>query len=182
MSYYPAWFDYAEWIPILCAVACFIAMKFLKPGRPRGYLKLSACTLAAMGLCFGAVKSIVFDSRAPHVATEGTIGQTLIHTGKGSSTSLSLAGVRMHLDGAHHQITDGERADVSYQAQSGIVLSLHVLDGPNAGFDYTDSVGGFGPYFVLLIAAVVALYGFIDWNLDGTAIPLPPRQNPYRRV
>jgi len=187
MSYYPGWFDYAKWIPLLCAVVCFLAMNAFKPGRPRGYLRLTGCILVAIGLCFGAVISIVFDAHAPHIAAEGAITLTSIHSGKGSSTTFSLTnmpltGPRLRMDGAHHQVVDGERADVTYQAQTGTVLSLHVLDRPNAGFDYTDTVGGFGPYFVFLIAAAFALYGIIDWNIDGTAKPLPKRQNRYGRV
>jgi len=65
---------------------------------------------------------------------------------------------------------------VVYQDESYAVLAVDVMDGPDAGFRYTDNPNIFSSWFVVALAIVLAGYGVLDWLNDGTAPP-PPEDN-----
>ena len=182
MSYYPPWFDVAEWILIGAGLLGWLVMKAFAPGRVRGLLKLCGCLSVAVGMIFGGIGSLLFNERAPHLTAEGRFGHVVLHTGKGSSTYFDLLGGqahdRLYLPSAKSEVQDGELADVTYQAQSGLVLSLHIVDGPHAGFDYSGTDHSFGAFATLFAALVLACYGVLNFVSDGTGEPAQKDNSP----
>jgi len=176
VTYYPGWFDDVMWTAIVCGAACFLAMKGLDAGRKRGFVKLAACLLMAIGLGFGGTAGVLFNSRAPHLTVDGTVSNVVIHSGKGSSTTFTLTSAQgplygLHISSAKSQIAAGEHAHVVYQAGSMLALELSVFDGPGAGFDYSEGDGTPGAMFALFAAFVFATYGVVNFITGGAGVP-----------
>jgi hypothetical protein len=176
MTYYPVWFDGVTWTAIAGGVVCFLAMKAIAVGPKRGYVKLAACLLMAIGLGFGGAGGVLFNARAPHLEANGTISYVAIHSGRGSSTTFTLITAQGTLKGlsisaARDQIATGEHAQVFYQAESMRALEVHVLDGPGADFSYSDSDGTVGAAFTLFAALMFGIYGVVNFITGGTGAP-----------
>ena len=152
-----------------------IAVMTRDSGRLRGFAKLGAFLLASVTLGLIGLMGILFNARAPHLQASGMFSHVVMHTGKGSSTRFNLIGHSqetinsLHISSAKSQIMAGEDAEIIYQAQSGLVLSLHIVDGPHAGFIYTESDRGGEGYFAILLAIGLAGFGIVNFFNDGSA-------------
>ena len=179
LSYYPGWFDYAEWFFGGVGVLCWLGMTAQPVGRRRGFLKLGACVLLAIGVGFAGSGGVLFNLRAPHLTAKGELFDVFRHSGRGSSTTFDLHVPSGEIDGFHlssaiDQIVGSETAEVEYQADSHAVLHIDILEGRYAGYEATGSDGMTGSVISLFAALILAIYGVVDWFNDGTGIPSSP--------
>ena len=178
MHYYPVWFDYAKWLFLITGAACGLAMMPEPAGRKRGWLKLGLCCSIALGMLFGGVAGVMFNSRATTHEVTGEAFGVRFTSGRSSSTTwFGVPQPRGEFDfsisGTHGSIANGEALHIVYQDESYAVLAVDVMDGPGAGYRYTDNTNIFSSWFVVALAFVLAGYGVFDWLNDGTAIPPP---------
>jgi hypothetical protein len=145
-------------------------------GRKRGYLKLVACELIALGIGFLGTGGILFNMRAPDLTVRGELFDVVRHSGRGSSTKFGLrspAGEvdNLHISSAIREIADGDTAEVEYQAGSYAVMGIRIVAGRYSGYEATGQNGMAGAAVTLIAAPVLALFGIMNWLSDGTATP-----------
>ena len=183
MGYYPSWIDYAGWSFVVVGALFAFAMMPEPTGRKRGFLKLAACELIAIGIGFLGTGGVLFNLRAPELSAHGTVAYTIHHRGKGSSTTFTLrlaSGeiVVLHISPVTDRIRNGETAEVEYQGGSYAALNVRILAGPYAGYEATAPNGMTGAVFTLLGALGLGLFGIMNWMSDGTATPSQPDDQP----
>ncbi len=183
MSYYPAWLDYAGWLFVVAGALCAMAMAPEPTGRKRGYLKLVACELIALGIGFLGAGGVLFNMRAPDLTARGELFDVVRHSGRGSSTNFRLRVPTGEIDGlsissAIHQIADGDIAEVEYQAGSYAVIDIRIVTGRYSGYEATGQNGMAGAVVTLVAAPVLALFGIMNWLSDGTATPSSRENKP----